>query len=123
MIVNAGLKVFLLGFNHFGIARDAVTAFLDSRSEVHNWYTILPGQIFVVSRNSASEIADLLRKKFPDQFIFVGEIQPEKADGWLPKEAWTFITTPTSNRDLSLRPPPGQRGQTLGDLFTRGKAK
>lgn len=104
---------YVLGFNMFTLARDELLAFLDTRTEVLNWYTILPSEVYMISHQSASELALLLRERFPGQFFSVAEIA--NIDGAMPIELWQFLNDPKPSslraggglRSISMPPLPG----------------
>lgn len=91
MIVST-LRRYVLGFNVLTVTRDQILAFLDTRPEVQNWYTILPGQVYVISDRSASELAYLLRQRFAGELFTVAEIA--NIDGAMPPEVWDFLSNP-----------------------------
>ncbi len=83
-------RCFLAAFNP-ALPRKLVTAYLDDRSEIQNWYSLLPGQIFIASDRSAQELGELLRGRFPRELLLVTQINPSDCNGWLPEEVWDFI--------------------------------
>ena len=88
-------KVILLGFNPHSLSRDRVTSFLNQSPISRNWITILPGQLFFLATVSIMDAATILRAQFPDEFIFVAEVNQYTCDGWLPKDVWDFINNPS----------------------------
>jgi hypothetical protein len=98
-------KCFTLCFNILGPTREAVLEFLNSRPEILNWYTVLPGQVFVVSDRSAHDLSALLRARFSPFFFFVAEINPYTINGLLPTAAWEFVNQPTSSGRWIEQPP------------------
>jgi hypothetical protein len=89
MIVRKN-RCFLAAFNP-ALPRKFVSAYLDDRSEVQNWYSLLPGQIFIASDHSAQELGELLRRQFPRELLLITQINESDCNGWLPEEAWDFI--------------------------------
>ena len=85
---------FLLAFNALTLTAGAMKDFMDGRQEILNWYSILPGQIFLVSDNSVQQLGHLFRTFFPRQLFIVTAVDPQASDGWLPKDVWDFINQP-----------------------------
>jgi len=107
MIVRKN-RCFLAAFNP-ALPRKLVTAYLDDRSEIQNWYSLLPGQIFIASDRSAQELSELLIRQFPKELFIVTHVDPSDCNGWMPEEVWDFIreaqspqaSTENSSRELS----------------------
>lgn len=99
MIVRKN-RCFLAAFNP-ALPRKFVTAYLDDRSEIQNWYSLLPGQIFIASDHSAEELGELLRRQFPRELLLVTQINLSDCNGWLPEEAWDFIRESQKPQSLS----------------------
>lgn len=91
------LKPFLIVFNDAQINRQGLLDFLDTRSEIKNWYAFLPTAVFVISENSASQIAEVIRSEFPGKNLFVSEVPRGANDGWLGANVWDFINSPKSS--------------------------
>jgi hypothetical protein len=94
------LKCFQLSYNPIELKIDYILTFLDTRQEVLNWYTLLPGQVFLISNRSAAQLAHLFRARFSNQFFTVSEIA--NIDGAMPKAVWDFLNDP---RPSILRSP------------------
>lgn len=88
--------MFLLGFSPLMLRQDTVFTFLNNSPDVHNWISLLPGQVFFVSDKTAAAVSDVFRQMFPDQFVFITEVSPFYCDGWLPQPIWNFISNPVS---------------------------
>jgi len=92
--LHGGTKVYLLTFNGF---RAQITAFLDTRREVLNWFGILSNTILIVSRSNAPTLSNLVHSQFPTMWFLITELDPSTIDGYLPDQAWDFITKPKSS--------------------------
>jgi hypothetical protein len=101
MIVST-YRCFLIGFNPLSLAVQELTGFFDTRAEIVNWYSILVGQIFVISALDAKTLNRLIVNRFPKGFFIVAQLDPSATDGWLPQEAWDFINQPQPSLSESL---------------------
>ena len=100
------MRVFLLSINTDVVARQAAQDYLDTLAEVHNWFSVLPGTIFVVSTGTVQSLSELLRGHFVGAFFVLTEVARGFTDGNLPVQAWDFINNPKpSGRQLSQPPP------------------
>lgn len=95
-------RCFLVGFNALSLAVQDLTAFFDTRSEIVNWYSILMGQVFVISALDAKTLNHLIVNRFPKGLFIVAQLDPSTTDGWLPQEAWDFINQPQPSLAESL---------------------
>ena len=91
------LKSYVLNFDAGMCSRQTILALLDSLPSVKNWYAFLPSAVFIISDNSAHELAQSLLAKVNGSMYFVSEINPAAHNGWLPKAAWDFINNPKSS--------------------------
>ena len=87
-------KVFLLTFNGFS---EPITAFLDTRPEVLNWFKILSNAIFIVSRSDATALTVLINTQFPVMWFIVTEVDTHKTNGLINQPVWDFINNPKSS--------------------------
>jgi len=97
MVDSTKCKVFVVGFNLLGLDQQELTAFLESRPEVQNWRSAVPGQLFVIGSGTARDLASLIRNRFVGEFFFVAPIKPWYCNGCLPREAWNFIVNSRSS--------------------------
>ena len=91
------LKPFLITFDAAQINRQALLDFLDTRSEVKNWFAFLPTAIFVISDHSAQQLAEAIRTGKPGISFVITAMPDGKNDGWLGKNVWEFINNPRSS--------------------------
>ena len=91
------MRPYLLVFNDQLVPRQQMLNFLDTRSEVLNWYAFLPAGIFVISEHSAHELAAVIHQEFPIVFFIINEVVPGRNNGYLPMVAWEFINNPKSS--------------------------
>ena len=90
MVDSTKCKVFVVGFNLLGLDQQELTAFLESRPEVQNWRSAVPGQLFVIGSGTARDLASLIRNRFVGEFFFVAPIKPWYCNGCLPRESMEF---------------------------------
>lgn len=72
--------------------REKVTTAIDDEPEIVNWFTCMPGAIFVVSNLTAAGVADIIRKSTDGRFIVLDANTDRQ--GWLPDKAWQFLSNP-----------------------------
>ena len=99
------MRSYVLVFNDTVASRQSMLDFLDTRSEVLNWYAFSGEGIFVVSEYTAHELAAIIHQQFPALFFVVSEVVPARNDGFLPSVAWDFVNIPKSSGRWG-RPPP-----------------
>ncbi len=87
-------RVFLLTSNGFA---EPVMAFLDTRSEVLNWFKILSNAILIVSRSDATALSALIHLQFPAMWFVLTEVDKSKINGWINQPVWNFINDPKSS--------------------------
>jgi len=75
------------------VTRDEMTEALDRIESVGNWYACLPNTIFVVSSDTASELAPLIRRQSRARQFFLADVDTDR-NGHLPKKAWEFMSNP-----------------------------
>jgi len=91
------LKPFLLVFDNSQLMRQAILDYLDTRSDVKNWFAFLPTSIVIISDQTAYKLAEIIRQKFPDVLFIISEIPVGSNDGWLDGRVWSFINNPVSS--------------------------
>ena len=72
-------------------------AYLDTRSEVLNWYTPFSGTVIIVSNYLPNYLTNLISTKFPLHQFLITEANASAMDGRLPNTAWKFLQTPHSS--------------------------
>ena len=92
---------FMLGFNALSLSATRLSDCLDKQSEVSDFYSILPGQIFVVSTLDSVGLRELIDGAFPGELFVVIEFDPRDADGRLPQEAWDVVNQPLGASDYA----------------------
>ena len=86
---------YILVFDDALGTRKEIQDFLDTRSEVLNWYACMSNAIFVVSDATASALQRVIKEfnSGKDSNFIILDVKTDK-DGWLPKKAWEFMNTP-----------------------------
>jgi hypothetical protein len=70
------------------IDRDDVTALLDKRSEIVDWFTGFSSAIFAIGKDvTAKQISGWIKAELGSERHFVTEVSENNA-GWLPKSYW-----------------------------------
>jgi hypothetical protein len=92
-------KVYLVAFNTALATREAVTRYLDSQAEIHNWKAQLPFGVFVSTTLTAHDLAARLEQKFgvrnATRFI-VTYVDPMQCQGRLGQSVWDIINDPNT---------------------------
>lgn len=91
------MKAYLFLFNDLMGSQKSVQAFLDTKKEILNWYSILPHSLILVSKHDAKELSTIIHTVFPNQFFLVSEISGLTSNGWLQEKDWDFINNPKSS--------------------------
>jgi hypothetical protein len=74
--------------------REEVTKCMDSISQVLTWRYDMPNSFYIISDNSADEIARAINKFTGKTNFLVSEITSNK-QGWLSEETWYLINNKT----------------------------
>ncbi len=75
--------------------RKEIQDFLNTRSEVLNWYACMTNAIFIVSDKTATTLQRIISEFNANKganFIIL-DVATDR-QGWLPKKAWEFISKP-----------------------------
>jgi hypothetical protein len=88
------VKSYIISFFQDDVSEEALSSYLDTKSEVLNWLSPLPNTVFVVSRRDAKFITRLIGKEFPDSLFIVAEYNPRNSDGLLSEDMWEFLNNP-----------------------------
>ena len=89
---------YILVFDDALGTRQEVQAFLNSRSEILNWYACLPNAIFFVSDKTAATLSEVIKEFKGDKnaLFIILDVKTDR-QGWLPKKAWEFISNPKAS--------------------------
>lgn len=71
--------------------REDIAKQLSDCDMITHWRYDLPNAFYLVSDDSANDIAKYLMDKFPKKRFVVAEINAGNIQGWLPKDTWTFF--------------------------------
>lgn len=81
--------------------RQEVQSFLNTRSEILNWYACMSNAIFIVSDQTAAALQKIISEYNAGKnanFIIL-DVKTDR-QGWLPRKAWDFISNPKATFDL-----------------------
>jgi hypothetical protein len=86
---------YILVFDNALGTRQEVQDFLNTRAEVLNWYACLPNAIFIVSDKTAKTLSAVIREfdAGKNARFIVLDVNADR-EGWLPRKAWDFMSTP-----------------------------
>jgi len=71
-------------------SRESVKNCLSSIPEVINWRYDMPNCFYIISEDTATNIATSIRRKLGNKRFLITEISPNK-QGWLPSDTWYLI--------------------------------
>ncbi len=86
---------YILVFDDALGTRKEIQEFLNTRSEVLNWYACMSNAIFIVSNMTAGGLQSIIKEFNAGKnanFIIL-DVKTDR-DGWLPRKAWDFMATP-----------------------------
>jgi hypothetical protein len=78
--------------------RKEVQNFLDTRSEVLNWYACMSNAIFIVSDQTAETLQKAISEfnTGKNAYFIILDVKTDK-QGWLPRRAWEFMNEPKTS--------------------------
>lgn len=91
------MNVYLISFTSktYKVKRTDIQNYFDTRTEVINWFGIMPEAILVTTNNSDAEIANMLIEKFGNDITFlITKTEPNLTNGFINKDVWEFINNP-----------------------------
>lgn len=71
--------------------REEVTKVLSECDLITHWRYDLPNSYYLVSDNTANEIAKYLQEKFLKKRFILVEMNLNNVQGWLPKDTWSYF--------------------------------
>lgn len=74
--------------------RKRLTDFLDTRSEIQNWYAFLWSALFLVSDSDTYTLTMVVRRRFPQLTFVLSQVESYNTNGSLPTQAWDFLNDP-----------------------------
>lgn len=92
------MKAYIISFYQQEVSDDELATFLEAKREILNLARPLPNTVFIASDRSASVLAGLIEKKFPQGYFIVAEYVPYNSDGSLPIDMWEFLNQPKQGR-------------------------
>jgi len=90
-------RIFIFAFNDLMGTQQSVLDFLDTRSEILNWLSVLPHSIFIVSDHDLYQLTRVITDNYPGRFFVISEIKGMTSNGLLGIAAWDFINFPKSS--------------------------
>lgn len=77
------------------VSRVGIQDFLDERTEVLNWFGVMPSTLLILSEKNAFDLSEMLRQRFKNDMTFLlVKVDPMNTDGLINKEVWEFINNP-----------------------------
>lgn len=83
-------KAYILIYSDVKMDRQDVQRWADAERKVITWRYDLPNSFYLVSENSASELADSFAETFGKVRFLITEISTNR-QGFLPKNTWYFL--------------------------------
>lgn len=90
-----GKKTYLLSFDPHRTDAIALHQVIKNSRLISGWSHYLGSTYLLVSREPLQNIHNEIKTKWPNQRYFIAEINPENKNGWLPKDAWSWIQRST----------------------------
>ena len=72
-----------------------VQRLLNDTQAVETWVTPFPYAAILVSRLDVNDLAAVLRDRLPGVWFMVTELRSDAVQGWLPKELWDYVNSPS----------------------------
>mgnify|MGYP001430434223 CR=1 FL=1 len=91
------MKVYIISFNPLMLPVYELLNYLDTRTEVLNWYSPFAGTVLIVSNHNQTFLSNIISMQFPLQHFLITEATIYNTDGRLLNQAWEFIRTPKSS--------------------------
>lgn len=94
------MKAYMLSFTSKSgnLTRQNILDYLDTRSEVLNWYAVMPFTIILVSAQTQSTLTELLRLRFGNEITFLlAKVESNTINGFINEQVWNFINNPKSS--------------------------
>lgn len=84
---------FLVTYDISAVASKDLLAFLDTLSEIRNWFSPFLGSILVVTRSSENQstLSTKIHDRFPGIQVCVCPIEVGGANGWMPPKYWDIL--------------------------------
>lgn len=77
------------------VDREMIQNFLDTRTEILNWFGAMPYTIIIISNSDVRHLTHLLMKKYDNDITFlITPIVPKDMDGFISQPVWDFINNP-----------------------------
>lgn len=74
---------------------DAISV-LDRDRDFVNWHKFLPDGATLVTRLDIGQVHEKIKAYFPRQRYILVRLDTATKNGWLPKDAWKFMNSPTA---------------------------
>ena len=105
------MKAHLLVYSQACAPRQ-VQRLLNDTEVVETWVTPFPYAAILVSRLDVNDLAAVLRGRLPGVWFMVTELRSDAVQGWLPKELWEYVNSPSQAWSRQLFA--GLEGSRLG---------
>lgn len=100
------MNLLLVTFSLRNRNKDYSQFFVSLRGNAYQWWHFIEQTCVVVTRHNVSSYAQQLIPHLEDtDSLFIVKIKPYEFQGWLPKEAWDWLTSVSGLVDLPPLPP------------------
>lgn len=67
------------------------TKYLDTLTQVKDWFYSLPNSVFVVVQSSTQDLYKQFSEKYPKKRFFITKVVLADCEGWMPENHWDKI--------------------------------
>jgi hypothetical protein len=88
-------KVYLVTYNptqpfNKGVFHNYITS-LHKNGHISDWWHYIDTTYLIVSHLDVNQLYNLIFPGVPQRNLLIIEVLPKNAQGWLPKDAWTWL--------------------------------
>ena len=78
-----------LNFNHT-IFHKYISELFEN-GHISDWWHYIDNTYLIRTSSPVNTLYNIIYPGVPQRYLFIIEVNPENSQGWLPKEAWTWI--------------------------------
>ncbi len=109
------MKPYLLIFRDLNYSENDIKQYLDTLSEILDWYAYFQNSIFIISESNSDILAEKICKKFKSLDFLITEIPMNNNQGMLTKDLWQFINNPEQQIEFKAKFIESSKDRSLTD--------